>query len=74
MRLTEADLERARRIVEDSLRRIAAQENLIERLRADGRNTEQAEEFLRSMREIHKLQVTLRDDLERLVKYRNSSN
>jgi hypothetical protein len=74
MRHSDVDLERARLIVEDSAGRLAAQEALIERLRAPGHRTEHAEDFLGRMRELHRLQVKLRDDLERLVKEQNSSN
>lgn len=64
---------RARHIVEDGERRIAAQEELIERLRAAGHSTDKAEDFLRNMRELLELQIRLREELERLVKDRNSS-
>jgi len=73
MRHIEAELEHARQVVEDGARRIAAQERLIARLRAGGHQTEEAEDFLRRMRELHRLQVKLRDQFEALIRDRKPS-
>ena len=68
----ESDLARMNRFIDEGEQRIANQEELIERLRADGHKTDAAEDFLRKMKELRVLQLKLREDAERLLKDQNS--
>lgn len=68
MAFRQFDLDRIRRMIEVGEQRIAAQEDLIERLRAKGYPTTEAEDFLRAMQELRTLQLGLRTDMEWLAK------
>jgi hypothetical protein len=55
MRHTQAHVDQAQRHVLEGAEHIARQEQLIEKLKADGHSTKQAEELLATMRESQRL-------------------
>ena len=69
-----SDLNRLRRMIEAGEEKIAAQEHLIERLRLYGHPTEEAREFLRTLQDLHALQIGLRNDVERQLKRDSTSS
>lgn len=65
MLLRRPNLDRLDRLIEEGERRIADQEDRIERMCADGYPIEGAEEVLRAMRGLRALQLKLREDMKR---------